>query len=92
MNSTSWASYHLHALQVNALQRGSCEWLTAKQRLSVRCEVVNQLGRSTFERDQNDHEEVMRRLEQLVSLVMERAVGLGVLGPTGRGKNSLHRF
>ena len=34
----------------------------------------------TFDRDQNDHEEVMRRLEHLVSLVMERAVGLGVSG------------
>ncbi|MDP6194591.1 MAG: helix-hairpin-helix domain-containing protein, partial [Candidatus Poseidonia sp.] len=34
----------------------------------------------TFERDQDDHEEVMHRLEQLVSLVMERAVSLGVSG------------
>lgn len=34
----------------------------------------------TFERDQADHEEVMERLEQLVSLVMERAVSLGVSG------------
>ena len=93
MNSTSWASYHLHAFQVNALQRGSYEWLTARAAMwSVRCEVVNQLKEHTFERDQNDHEEVMRRLEQLVSLVMERAVGLGVSGRLAESKNSLHRF
>ena len=34
----------------------------------------------TFETDLADHESVLARLEQLVDLVMERAVGLGVSG------------
>ena len=34
----------------------------------------------TFERDQEDHQHVVERLEQLVSLVMERAAHLGVSG------------
>ena len=34
----------------------------------------------TFERDQDDHQHVVERLEQLVSLVMERAAHLGVSG------------
>ena len=34
----------------------------------------------TFETDLADHESVLERLEQLVDLVMERAVGLGVSG------------
>jgi len=40
----------------------------------------------TFERDQEDHEEVLARLLQLVSLVMERAVSLGVSGRLGEVK------
>ncbi len=40
----------------------------------------------TFERDQEDHEEVLVRLLQLVSLVMERAVSLGVSGRLGEVK------
>lgn len=40
----------------------------------------------TFEVDQHDHEHVLERLEQLVELVMERAIGLGVSGRLGEVK------
>ena len=40
----------------------------------------------TFERDLDDHEDVLGRLEDLVELVMERARGLGVSGRLGEVK------
>ena len=40
----------------------------------------------TFERDLDDHEDVLSRLETLVDLVMERARSLGVSGRLGEVK------
>ena len=40
----------------------------------------------TFERDLDDHEDVLGRLEDLVELVMERARNLGVSGRLGEVK------
>ena len=40
----------------------------------------------TFERDLDDHEDVLGRLEDLVEVVMERARGLGVSGRLGEVK------